>query len=446
MSIFETVSGLLRRTSAPATTIDETLELQADAQAGISRLNRKFGAVDERREAITECRRMYREDPRAKGIVSTLARDITQAGFVVETGDPRATEIAQDLVKRLKLQSRLDDWSRLAFRDGDCFLELGVSEQQRIDVVSRKPTLRIHRNSDDRDQFADPTRAYWMPRRPFGAALGREPQDAIWFADWQIVHARWDHDEGERYGNPLLAAARKAWKRVREGEFDVAVRRKTRAGLRFVHRLRGSSAGDLEEYKAVNRAALDDKFAALTDFFMSDGDGVDVIQGDANLGDIDDVLHHVHTFFLASPVPMAVLGYGQDINYSVVAEQKKQYGETLPAVQRWLASAFILPILEVEWLLHGFLPESLDAHVTFGTKKQIDADQVQKIASALSTLRLLGVGEQAIRAILSHFLPGIEVEELPTDVAGENAAELAQIVQQLGAQLGQAERANGANQ
>ena len=49
MSIFETVSGLLRRTSAPATTIDETLELQADAQAGISRLNRKFGAVDERR-------------------------------------------------------------------------------------------------------------------------------------------------------------------------------------------------------------------------------------------------------------------------------------------------------------------------------------------------------------------------------------------------------------
>jgi hypothetical protein len=436
MGLLETIGRLLMRSEEPTTTIDEMRELFDQGRGGTGALGVKFGATSERPATIQDCRQMYKDDTRAKAIIQTLARDILKGGFVIETDDEQATQIANDLIKRLRLVNRLDDWARLSFRDGDCFLELGISEQHRIDDITRKPTLKIHRNSNEQDRFDDPTKAYWMATSQFGMGGDKPGEDAIWFADWQIVHARWDHDEGERYGTPLLSPARKAWKRMREGEFDVAVRRKTRAGLRFVHRLRNADAAALEKYKQDNKAALDDKFAALADIFMSDGDGVDVLQGDANVGQIEDVRHHVRTFFLASPVPMSVLGYGQDINYSVVQHQKEQYEETLPSIQEWMSGAFIWPILEIEWLLHGYLPESINPRVTFGTKKAIDADQVLKIANALGTLRLLGVGEATIRAILAHFLPGIEVEELPDqDIAGANTAELAQIVQQLGARL-----------
>ncbi len=447
MTILDDMRSLFLRRPQPVTTVDEMRDLAVERGQGpnpVGRsLNARFSASNDRPEVVKDCRQMYREDTRAKTILQTLARDAVKGGFTIETNDPRATQIAEDLVKRMKLLSRLDDWARMAFRDGDCMLELGVSNDRRIDAISRKPTMRIHRNSNQFDQFDDPEKAFWMGGAGFNMGNRRPGADALWFADWQIVHARWDHDEGNRYGNPLLAPARKAWKRMREGEFDIAVRRKTRAGLRFVHRLRGTNGAALEEYKEANKAALADKFAALQDLFMNEGDGVDVLQGDANIGQIEDVLHHVRTFFLASPVPMSVLGYGQDISYSVVEHQKEQYEETLPAVQAWLSSAFIWPILEVEWLLRGFIPESLNARVTFGTKKAINAEQVLQIANALSTLRLLGVGETTVRAILSHFLPGIEIEELSTDVAGGNTAELAQIVQQLGAELNRREANSG---
>ena len=71
---------------------------------------------------------MYKTDARAKGVIQTLARDMTRGGFSVSIPEDRsAEEIATGLAKRLKLSTRLDDWVRLALRDGDTFLEIGVA-------------------------------------------------------------------------------------------------------------------------------------------------------------------------------------------------------------------------------------------------------------------------------------------------------------------------------
>jgi hypothetical protein len=446
MAIIDSLRGFFGTRQRPVTTIDEMIPAADGRQP--SSLTNRFSSGGDREKVIGECRRMYQEDPRAKSILTTLSRDVVKGGFRIETDDPAATEIAEALVNRIKLVGRLDDWCRMAFRDGDCLLELGVSEENRIDAVSRKPTLRIERNTDNTDNFVDPARAYRMANSGFANYRGRPGQDDIWFAEWQIVHARWDHDEGNRYGQPLLASSRSAWKRMREGELDVAVRRKTRSGLKFVHRLQGADAAALARYKEDNKAALSNPFAAISDFFMSEDGQVDVIQGDARLSEIEDILHHTRTFFLASPVPMTVLGYGQDINYSVVHHQKLQYDETITQIQEWVAKEFVWPILEIEWLLHGYLPENLNARVTWASKKQIDADQIGKIAQALGTLRMLGVGEAAIISILAHFLPGIEIgSELEVDPSGEQAEQLARITQALTANIRHSEQegADGIN-
>ena len=69
------------------------------------------------------------------------------------------------------------------------------------------------------------------------------------------------------YGTPMFASARKAYKRMTQGELDISIRRKTRSGQRFVHVLDGASAAEIEAYKAANKPALDDPFAAVSDFF-----------------------------------------------------------------------------------------------------------------------------------------------------------------------------------
>src|SRR5690606_27874820 len=130
--------------------------------------------------------------------------------------------------------------------------------------------------------FADPARAFaWVD--PQAAAMGMVDENATYFPQFLISHARWNHDSESRYGTPEFASARGAWKKLTEAELDVAIRRKTRAGRKFVHRLIGATEADIEAYKAVNEAALNNPFAAAADFFLNFDGGIDALDGDPNL-------------------------------------------------------------------------------------------------------------------------------------------------------------------
>ena len=151
----------------------------------------------------------------------------------IEVEDKKAAQIAEELRERLDLDTKLADWCRLTFRDGDSFLELGVNEERDIVEITRKPTLRIRRNSNnDTDKFDVPEHAYWLSDYQ---GQTQPHAQTVWFADWQIVHVRWDHDEEERYGNPLMSSGQKHFKRFDKGELNVAVRRATRSGRRYLH-------------------------------------------------------------------------------------------------------------------------------------------------------------------------------------------------------------------
>ena len=49
----------------------------------------------------------------------------------------------------------------------------------------------------------------------------------------------------------------------------MAIRRKTRAGMRYVHNLKGASEGQIEAYRERNQQALTDPNAAIADFFAN---------------------------------------------------------------------------------------------------------------------------------------------------------------------------------
>lgn len=371
-----------------------------------------FTVERDRRSVVEDCRRMWEEDPRAKGVILTLARDAIKGGFELNVEGPRAKEakrIADELLVRVNFWGRVDDWTRLTLRDGDTFLEVGANRQNDIVHLSRKPTLELHRWSDEFDQFFDPNRAFFWTDMIWSGM--EPPANAVFFAEWQMIHARWDSDENSRYGRPLFASARKPYKRMSEGELDIAIRRKTRAGMKYVHSLEDASPADIDAYRERNKAALNEPFAAIADFFSNKRTSIQAVQGDARLAEIEDVLHHIRTFWIASPVPMSLLGYGQDLNRDVLEEQKAQYDRALEEMSAWVSSQFVVPLIERQWLLKGIWPQGLNWNVEWSSKEAFTVVDLELAAKALTLLRASGLfSDETLLRLFSRFVPGFDVE------------------------------------
>ena len=383
-----------------------------------SALVQQFAAEAGRRPLVEDCRRMYEEDTRAQGVVDTLAADSVKGGFELRVDGRRAQEaqqIATDLLTRIGFWENIEEWVRETLNDGDTFLELGANRQGDIVEVTRKPTLEIHRWTDEYDRFIDPSRAFfWTDLYWNGgynaAALIDPPADAVFFAEWQLIHARGGKRANSRYGRPLFGSARKAYKRMQEGELDIAIRRKTRAGMKYVHSLEDASEADIQAYQARNKAALGDPFAAVADFFSNKRTTIQSIQGDARLSEIDDVLHHIRTWWVAAPVPMSLLGYGQDLNRDVLDEQKEQYDSRKEAQSAWVTAQFVKPLVERQWLLKGILPESLNWSVEWSSKQALSATTLKDASDAALKLKALGLRDETVIRLLSLFIPNFDAD------------------------------------
>ncbi len=412
-SLIEIVSNMFRPSPAKTT--------MRNMPASPMDLSARFRQESDRRSVVLACKEMYKLDPRVKKMHRVLARDLVRGGFMVKTANKRAAEIASQLQTRLGLNQKCEDWVRLSARDGDSLLELGIDEQMNIAQVSRKPTLRMHRASDSSDRFSDPAKAFWMDDGAIYAS--QDPgKDALWFAEWQMIHARWDHDEESRYGTPMMSAAVSAYRRVSEGETDVAVRRKTRSGIRYHHVVEGS-LGDVEAYKEINKAALSSPFAAVADFFTNKKGSINVVQGDGDLDKIGDILHHIETMGTASDVPLALIAYGNDLNRDVLGEKKAEYEEQLEQGREWLTDQVIKPLLERQWLLQGILPESVQYSIIWRPRIQVTPTLIRDLADALMKLRLLAVSAEDINAILAYFLPGIAINANALDALDNGDSE-----------------------
>ena len=379
----------------------------------------KFAVERTRAGVIKECRGMYKNDPRVEKMHRMYARDLVRGGFVVRSDNEAATQVVVDLQQRINLNQALEDWLRLSQRDGDTFLEVTVAGDK-IGNVTRKPTLKMHRNSNAADMFDDPARAFWMGSDDYMST--EVPADAIWFAEWQMIHARWNHDEESRYGTPMMQSARQQYKYVVDGELNVAVRRKIGGAQIRQHIVEGNAA-DVEKYKEQNKSAFG-KLAAVVDLFSNKPGSLNVVQGDGNIDRIADVQHHIATMFTASDVPMELIAYGGDLNRDILGEKKAEYEETLNQGREWATTEIIKPLIEREWLLHGILPQTVKYKILWRKATMLDPQQLTSLADAAMKLRILGIPDEQIKIILAVYLRDVDVEILNGD--GFNPEQFAQ--------------------
>jgi hypothetical protein len=383
----------------------------------------KFQVEHSRQAVVKDCRKMYDADPRVEKMHRDYARDLLRNGFIIQSKDTTAKQIADDLQKRLKLNQKLEDWLRLSMRDGDSFLELTVDDSLLISDVTRKPTLQVHRNSNSADKFDNPERAFWMGKDTYMDV--EPPKDATWFPLWKMIHARWNHDEEQRYGRPMMKSARKSFNYVDDGELNVAVRRKIGGAQLRQHVVEGSEA-DVLAYRENNKATLG-KLSAVIDFFSNKPASLTVHQGDGNLDKIADVQHHIATMFTASDVPMELIAYGGDLNRDILGEKKEQYGEILNQSREWAALQIIQPLLERQWLMQGLLPASIDYKIIWRKAKSLTPADLRDLADAGSRLKVLGVKDEIIQLIMASFLRDVDVDLLNSD--GFSAEQFAKSLQ-----------------
>jgi len=359
---------------------------------------------------VNTCIKMYKTDPRVKKAHRFYARDIVRAGYYVKTEDKQAKAIADALQTRLNLNQKLEDAVRETSRDGDSMYEVVVDENMDIVELSRKPTLQMRRNSNSRDTFDNPLKAFWQHPDSFHSL---PPEDAVWYAQWQIIHARWDHEQNERYGTPMFASATGAFKKVEDGEINVAVRRKVGGSITRQHVIEGGPA-DVQKYKEDNAAVLG-KLSAVVDLFSNKAASLNVHQGDGNVDKIGDVNHHVATMMAASDVPMELIVYGDGLNRDILGEKKEEYDETLVQGREWVTDQILDPLIQLQWLLKGIFPANVTYEVKWRTGKTLTPAGLRDLSDALAKWKLLGASDEVLKQIAALYLRDVDMEILSGD-------------------------------
>jgi hypothetical protein len=423
------ISNLFQRLRPPRETTTRALAgattyERAGADA-TSRLIDQLDGARSRRQIIEACRAMYEEDPRPKAIIDRVADSAVRRGFTVSVAaiesaptNTRQVEAAQEiiaaLVERTTIQRQAHKYLRRAFRDGDLFLQVVIDGDSQIAApqiagLHPMPTLQMFRNSNDVDEFDDPAFAFWQSGRVTAYSDAFPPPmheraGVTWFTDWQIVHARYDHDAGSRYGRPLLAPARRAYNRLRDGEKDMAIRRRTRAPMRYNHEIGTNDDGAVKAYRKNNQVALNNPLSPVQDFIGTAK--VTPIQGDAHLNDIADVLHHLDAFSVVSPIPLALIGYGRDINRDILRDQYAQYLLALDEIAEWFEHQVLLPIFELELLLNGIFPDDLAITVQWAEKREapFTVEEWLKLASSRK------LTDETLLKLLQKALPDFDAE------------------------------------
>jgi hypothetical protein len=404
MTLRDAINVLFKKSAPPV----ETTDSGAGAASIIADdIYSRMAADRERMAIVRTCVRMYDTDSRVKKAHRFYARDIVRAGFIVKTDDAEAKAIADALQKRIGLNQILEDAVKETSRDGDSFYELTVNERMEISKLSRKPTLKVRRNSNSRDEFDNPAKAFWMGGESWQI---EPPADATWFSEWQIIHARWEHEQNKRYGSPMFASSTGAFKRVEDSEINVAVRRKLGGAQLRQHIVEGSPA-DLNKYKEDNAKAFG-KAEPVIEFFSNKPSSLNVFQGDGNIDRIGDITHHVATMMSASDVPMELIVYGEGLNRDILGDKKEEYDETLSQGREWLTDQMIKPLLERQWLLQGIYPANVEYEIIWRTAKALTPADLRDLADALTRYKLLGVDDDVIKQLAALYLRNVDVDIL----------------------------------
>lgn len=327
-----------------------------------------------RRSTLRMLYEMVREDPRMMRANRVFASTAVRRGFQVRLSSTamstgkvaQAQNIIDDFNRRTGINTKLTPWARVLLRDGDLFLNpvLDVASQQIIRVKSL-PALTMQRNEDITGNFPDLESAFQQID-----PISLQPE--LELALWQVNHVRWDHEEGERYGRSQYLSGLAKWRQINMMEQDLVIRRRTRAAPKRLHNVgtpeRPGGKTELDNYMETNKLRGGPN-EIVTDYFGNGLISITDLSPDEQLGQIQDIVHQQEVYMMTTGVPLAVMGFGQNINRDVLEDQRAQFQQDAQELRALLengdggANSGIRALWDLELALHGMDPGLLDYNV-----------------------------------------------------------------------------------
>lgn len=338
----------------------------------------------ELRAIINDIRLMDKQDGRVKRIHNRVARDVTRGGLVMLNATPGSQLQAQwaAYVRRLELNNpqKLKSDARGLLMEGNLPIQWVLDSAANVAAAVRMPTETIRPNVGLNGRFTDPARAYTQMDLQAGTELASFPL-------WQMTVARLDpdnHDDMAALGRPFLDASREIWRKLRMTDTDLVVRRRHRAPLRLSHVLEGATETELQTYQTRVEANKD---LITTDFYLNKKGSVTAVQGDANLGDIEDVLYLLDSFFAGTPLPKGMMGYTDGMARDILEDLKRDYFDEVDQLQDMLALAYEFGF-RLQLLLRGINPDAEPFTITFAERRTETLTQTTDRALKLQALGL----------------------------------------------------------
>ena len=385
MGILNTASQWLgkllerRIPEVPSSPQNSALGRQRDTAPGMDRLDIESVKRD-KHSRHSEIRKMVENDPRWDRMLYKLSSDAAYKSFTVtvESADgKRMQRKAQAVIDRTRFliedKKKMRGWIKGLLRDGDLFLQLIVKDNEV--VKAKKLAAEItHTRMNAEGEFPKDKKPYYQQSK-------RSPYDAEReFEEWEIVHLKWDSEDGEQYGKSILNSSRLAWRRLESGEKDMAIRRKMRAGIKRHHKIgsdkKSGTPQDIETYKKDNKATLDNPTDASQDFYSNELVDILTLEGDETIGEIEDLKWTEGLFSIATGIPQALLSGGREAatRFTVIKEQEEDYLRVIGDIDEVVEEA-LRRIFDIALLLSSINPDSLTYIFNWGAKDREDTDK-----------------------------------------------------------------------
>lgn len=362
----------------------------------------------ERMAILTDIRRLLQEDTRLAKANRKFAREAVRKGVVVTVtgkggGTKRIAKQAQAVIDAVneaaKVNEKLFGWAQMLLAEGDVFVQIVVEGDTVVDL-KRMPAVGMERNTDETDRFPDLAKAFTQFDVTSQAELAA-------FAYWQIAHIRWNHIDGERYGQSEYLQVRGPARLLQLTEQAQVVRRITRAAQKRLHTVgtaenpgKATGPGSVEEYKINNGIGSDPKKAwdpmtQVTDYMSNGLTDIKVLEGDAHVHEIDDIRYLQDVFMAGVSVPKAVIGVdSESINRDVLDDQRAEWLKEAGALSKCIGDG-LRGIYAFALLLAGINPDAVDIQLQFAESSiERPLDRTKRVLDLRAAT--IGQGKQAI--------------------------------------------------
>lgn len=394
----------------------------------------------ERRDMIADCRQMVLDDPRARRATLMFAREAVRKGctIVVDKKASRGTSgrrynAAEESAKRIQkiVNGKLFSFAWMQIVEGDLFAQAVVSGDEVVDI-KRMPAAGMERNSDDTDAVIDPYAAFSQVDVQTNQEVATFPLALMW-------QGRWNHIDGERYGEPEIIAGRRL-RRLLELSEDASVTalmtRAVKQNVWLIGEKDNPDPAAVETFKEQNgfnegRREIYDPNEIATDVFSTANLDVKTTEGQIS-GEMKELLrYHQGTYLSSLPTFKAIMGVDAEaINRDVLEKQYEAWlKETVTLTD--LMSECVAWLFSLDLLLHGILPETVSFTVHFSeSNAETPSERVARVINLRQAT--IGAGRNAQPDPLLSKKRALQMLAEDTDVEDLDAEE-AQIEKEMAA-------------